>query len=78
VIQASAPHAAVFAPAGAALGAEFVRPFAGWLVRDEAAAQEIGTMSEISGAGQSALRTVRPDAFEPMPPALYVYRQTTS
>ena len=34
-------------------------------------------MSEISGAGQSALRAVRPDAFEPMPPALYVYRQST-
>jgi len=77
VIQASAPHAAVFAQAGLAPGAEFVRPFAGWLVRDEAAAEEIGTMSEIAGGGQSALRAVRPDAFEAMPPALYVYRQTT-
>ena len=77
MIQASAPHAAVFAQAGLAPGAEFVRPFAGWLVRDEAAAEEIGTMSEIAGGGQSALRAVRPDAFEAMPPALYVYRQTT-
>jgi uncharacterized protein (DUF1015 family) len=77
VIQASAPHATAFARAGRAPAAEFVRPFASWLVRHEAAADEIGTMSEIAGAGQSALRAVRPDAFEPMPPALYVYRQGT-
>ena len=34
-------------------------------------------MSEIAGGGRSALRSVRPDAYEPMPPALYVYRQST-
>jgi uncharacterized protein (DUF1015 family) len=78
VIQASAPHATVLAQPGPAHGAEFARPFAGWLVRDEAAAEEIGTMSEIAGAGQSALRAVRPAAFEPMAPALYVYRQSTT
>ena len=77
MIQASAPRATVLAQPGPAHGAEFVRPFASWLVRDEAAAEEIGTMSEIAGAGQSALRAVRPDAFEPMVPALYVYRQST-
>ena len=78
MIQASAQHATVFAQAGRAHGVAFVRPFASWLVRHEAAAGEIGTMSEIAGAGQSALRAVRPDAFESMPPALYVYRQSTA
>lgn len=53
------------------------RPFTGWLVRADAAAQEVGTSSEIAGAGVAALRAVRPDAYEPMPPALYVYRQST-
>lgn len=77
MIQASAPHATAFAQAGRVPGTGFVRPFASWLVRHEAAAEEIGTMSEIAGAGQSALRPVRPDAFESMPPALYVYRQST-
>jgi uncharacterized protein (DUF1015 family) len=53
------------------------RPFTGWLVRPDAAAQEVGTSAEIAGAGVAALRAVRPDAYEPMPPALYVYRQST-
>ena len=56
---------------------EAVRPFTGWLVRSEAAAEEVGTSSEIAGAGVAALRAVRPDAYEPMAPALYVYRQCT-
>jgi uncharacterized protein (DUF1015 family) len=34
-------------------------------------------MSEVAVAAGSAPRAVRPDAYEPMPPALYVYRQST-
>jgi uncharacterized protein (DUF1015 family) len=34
-------------------------------------------MSEVAIALRSAPRPVRPDAYEPMPPALYVYRQST-
>jgi uncharacterized protein (DUF1015 family) len=34
-------------------------------------------MSEVAVAVRSAPRLVRPDAYEPMPPALYVYRQST-
>lgn len=56
---------------------DVVRPFAGWLVRAEAAAEEVATTSAIAGDGWSALRAVRPEAYEPMAQALYVYRQTT-
>jgi uncharacterized protein (DUF1015 family) len=59
-------------------GADVVRPFTGWLVRAEAAADEVGAMSEVAVVAGSAPRTVRPDAYEPMPPALYVYRQSTA
>jgi uncharacterized protein (DUF1015 family) len=34
-------------------------------------------MSEVAVAVRSAPRLVRPDAYEPMPPALYAYRQST-
>ncbi len=60
-----------------ARSADAVRPFAGWLVRAEAAAEEVGVMSEVEVAGRSAPGPVRPEAYEPMPPALYVYRQRT-
>lgn len=63
--------------AGTAAAHDGVRPFAGWLVRAEAAADEVGAMTEIAVAARSAPRPVRPGAYEPMPPALYVYRQTT-
>ena len=53
-----------------------VRPFTGWLVH-AAAADQVGTVSEVSGTGRSALRAVRPEAYEAMPPAVYVYRQST-
>ena len=56
---------------------QLIRPFAGWLVHAAAAADHVGTVSEVSGGGRSALRSVRPEAYEPMPPALYVYRQST-
>ncbi len=74
MIRGYAPQAAIATYAGQA---NRVRPFAGWLVRAEAAAAEVGVMSEIAGAGWLALGAVRPDAYEPMPPALYVYRQST-
>ena len=70
--RGSAPRAAA-----TARGADFVRPFTAWLVRAEAAADEVGAMSEDAAAGRSAPRAVRPDAYEPLPPALYVYRQST-
>jgi uncharacterized protein (DUF1015 family) len=60
-----------------ARGAEVVRPFAGWLVHAEAAAEEVRAMSEVAVAARWAPRPVCPDAYEPMPPALYVYRQST-
>jgi uncharacterized protein (DUF1015 family) len=60
-----------------ARGAEVVRPFAGWLVHAEAAAEEVRAMSEVAVAARWAPRAVCPDAYEPMPPALYVYRQST-
>jgi uncharacterized protein (DUF1015 family) len=63
--------------AGPARGAEVVRPFATWLVRAEGAAEEVGAMSEIAVAAWSPPRVVRPDAYEPMAPSLYVYRQST-
>jgi len=47
------------------------------LVHAAAAADHVGTVAEVSGGGRSALRSVRPEAYEPMPPALYVYRQST-
>ena len=47
------------------------------MVHAAAAADHVGTVSEVSGGGRSALRSVRPEAYEPMPPALYVYRQST-
>ncbi len=62
---------------GAAGGADVVRPFAGWLVRAEAAAEEVAVMSEVAVAARVAPRPVRPGAYEPMPRALYVYRQRT-
>jgi uncharacterized protein (DUF1015 family) len=75
---------AIAAPAGGAPGAPLtgpgagtVRPFAGWLVRAEAAAEEVAAVPEVAVAARSAPRAVRPDAYEPMPPALYVYRQRT-
>jgi uncharacterized protein (DUF1015 family) len=58
-------------------GTDAVRPFAAWLVRPEAAAVEVAAMVEVAVAARSAPRPVRPDAYEPMPPALYVYRQRT-
>jgi uncharacterized protein (DUF1015 family) len=54
-----------------------VRPFASWLVRAEAAADEVGAMSEVAVAVRATPRAVPADAYEPMPPALYVYRQST-
>jgi uncharacterized protein (DUF1015 family) len=82
VTRAPAPPATEVTRAGPAgpetvRGAEVVRPFTGWLVRAEAAAEEVGAMSEVAVAVGSASRPVRPDAYEPTPPALYVYRQTT-
>ena len=61
----------------AARAADVVRPFAGWLVRAEAASDEVDAMSEVAVAARSAPRSVLPHAYEPLPPALYVYRQTT-
>ncbi len=58
-------------------GADVVRPFAGWLVRPEAAAEEVAVMSEVAVAARAAPRPVRSAAYEPMPRALYVYRQRT-
>jgi len=72
-----APQATAVTPAEPVEGPQAVRPFASWLVRPEAAADEVGTMSEIAGAGHSAVRAVRSDAYQPMPPSLYVYRQST-
>ena len=78
VIRASAPLAgATRTRPTTARSADVVRPFAGWLVRAEAAAEEVDAMSEVAVAARSAPRSVRPDAYEPMPPALYVYRQST-
>jgi uncharacterized protein (DUF1015 family) len=53
------------------------RPFEAWLVRAEAAAVEVTAMSEVAVAARSTPRAVHPDAYEPMSPALYVYRQRT-
>jgi uncharacterized protein (DUF1015 family) len=77
VTRGYAPQVTAGTRAGPARGAEVVRTFASWLVRAEAAAEEVGAMSEIADAAWSAHRAVRPDAYEPMPPALYVYRQCT-
>lgn len=58
-------------------GASAARPFGAWLVRAEAAADEVAAMSEVAVAARSAPRPVHPDSYEPMSPALYVYRQRT-
>jgi uncharacterized protein (DUF1015 family) len=58
-------------------GTDTARPFDAWLVRSEAAAVEVAAMVEVAVAARSAPRPVRADAYEPMPPALYVYRQRT-
>jgi len=73
VIRACTPRAADVPRSAVAQG---VRPFTGWLVH-AAAADQVGTVSEVSGTGRSALRAVRPEAYEAMPPAVYVYRQST-
>ncbi|WP_214405770.1 DUF1015 family protein [Pseudonocardia lacus] len=54
-----------------------MRPFDAWLVRAEAAADEVAPMSEVAVDARVAPRPVSPDAYEPMSPALYVYRQRT-
>lgn len=77
-----APEATADTPAASAggattCGAQAVRTFASWLVRAEAAAEEVRPMVEIAIASRFAPRAVRPDSYEPMPPALYVYRQST-
>jgi uncharacterized protein (DUF1015 family) len=79
VTRGYAPRATAITLAGTATArrAGVMRPFAGWLVRAEAAAQEVSAMSEIAVAARSAPRPVRSDAYEPMPPSLYVYRQST-
>jgi uncharacterized protein (DUF1015 family) len=74
VIRSPAPRGCT---APQPVDAQLVRPFAGWLVHAAAAAGHVGTMSAVSGAGRSALSSVNPAAYEPMPPALYVYRQST-
>lgn len=75
--RASAPRAGITrAGPATARGSYVVRPFAGWLVRAEAA-EEVDVMSEVAVAARLAPRAVRPDAYEPMPPALYIYRQRT-
>jgi uncharacterized protein (DUF1015 family) len=58
-------------------GPDTVRPFEAWLVRADAAAVEVAAMSEVAVAARAAPRPVHPDAYQPMPPALYVYRQRT-
>lgn len=55
-----------------------VRPFAGWLVRAEAAATEVDALSDAAVAAQPVSRAVRPGSYEPVPPALYLYRRSTS
>jgi uncharacterized protein (DUF1015 family) len=76
VTLGSAPRAVGAAPA-TTRGAGAVRPFDAWLVRAEAAPVEVAAMVEVAVAARSAPRPVHPDAYEPMPPALYVYRQRT-
>ena len=73
MIRACTPRAAAVPRPAVPQG---VRPFTGWLVH-AAAADQVGTVSEVSGTGRSALRAVRPEAYEAMPPAVYVYRQST-
>lgn len=69
-------HATV-APPHPAREAAFISPFAGWLVRAEAAADEVGAMPETAIDARSTQRPVHPASYEPMPRALYVYRQST-
>jgi uncharacterized protein (DUF1015 family) len=73
VTVSPAPRAAGAAPTRA----DAVRPFEAWLVRPDAAAVEVAAMSEVAIAARVAPRPVRRDAYEPMPPAFYVYRQRT-
>ena len=73
MIRACTPRAADVPRSAVPQG---VRPFTGWLVH-ATAADQVGTVSEVSGTGRSALRAVRPEAYEAMPPAVYVYRQST-
>ena len=54
-----------------------VHPFAAWLVRPEAAADEVRAMAETAVAARTGPRPVDPQAFRDMPPAVYVYRQGT-
>jgi uncharacterized protein (DUF1015 family) len=75
--EATADTPVVPAEEATTCGEHAVRPFAGWLVRAQAAAEEVRPMAEIAIVARSAPRPVRSDAYEPMPPALYVYRQST-
>jgi uncharacterized protein (DUF1015 family) len=77
VTRAAAPAGIGRTGSATERAADVVRPFPGWLVRAEAAAAEVDTMSEVAVAARSAPRPVLPHAYEPMPPALYVYRQST-
>jgi uncharacterized protein (DUF1015 family) len=78
MICGSAPRAGATRAGPATVhGSAIARPFTAWLVRAEAAAEEVGVMSEVAVAACSTPRAVRPEAYEPMPPALYVYRQST-
>ena len=77
ICGSASPAGVTGAGPATARGANVVRPFASWLVRAEAAAEEVSALSEVAVAARSAPRAVRPDAYEPMPPALYVYRQST-
>ena len=54
-----------------------VHPFAAWLVRPDAAAGEVAAMAETAVAARSGPRPVRPEAYDAMAPAVYVYRQRT-
>jgi uncharacterized protein (DUF1015 family) len=54
-----------------------VRPFSGWLVRAEAAPREVAAMAETAVAARSTPRPVDPEAYDPVPEAVYVYRQRT-
>jgi uncharacterized protein (DUF1015 family) len=77
VTRVAAPPALARGAGSVTDGAEVVRPFAGWLVRAEAAAEEVGTPSDVAVAARVAPRAVRPGAYEPMPPSLYVYAHAT-
>jgi uncharacterized protein (DUF1015 family) len=78
VTSGYAPGSTAVALPATAEGPQVVRPFAGWLVRAEAAAEEVGVMAETALMARWAPRPVRADAYEPLPPSLYVYRQRTA